>query len=92
VGHAANVHLDLALPNFGVQEWTPLNDALREVFPGAPELRDGSLYPSDAPGLGVDVDEAAAARFPVEPNGGQFRDGVVQWTQTRLPDGSLAWP
>ena len=27
-------------------------------------MRDGHLYPSDAPGWGVDLDEAAAAQYP----------------------------
>lgn len=85
VGHAANLHLDLASPNFGIQEFTPFNDAVREVFPGCPEVRNGYLYPNDRPGLGVDLDEAAAARFPHKPQ-------VEQWTQARRPDGGLARP
>ncbi len=39
VGHAANVHLDVAVPNFGIQEWSGFDDRLREVFPGLPEER-----------------------------------------------------
>jgi hypothetical protein len=39
-------------------------DRLREVFPGMPEVGDGMLMPGDGPGLGVDLDEAAAARYP----------------------------
>ena len=92
VGHAANVHLDLALPNFGIQEFTGIPDALREVFPGSPELRHGYLYPGDGPGLGVDVDEELAKRYPLHADMAQFKDGVVEWTQTRLPDGTLARP
>jgi mannonate dehydratase len=85
VGHAANVHLDLACPNFGIQEFARITDDHRAVFPGCPEARDGYLYPNDSPGLGVDIDEQAAARFPP-------KDDVVRWTQARLPDGSLHWP
>lgn len=92
VGHAANVHLDVALPNFGIQEFMGSTEALMEVFPGAPELRDGVLYPSDSPGLGIDIDEKLAAKYPVHGNIAQFRDGVVEWTQARLPDGTLARP
>src|SRR4051812_42988554 len=44
VGHAAHVHLDLATWNFGIQEAMVFSDALREVFPGAPEIRDGMLW------------------------------------------------
>jgi mannonate dehydratase len=92
VGHAANVHLDVALPNFGVQEFTGFGGALEEVFSGGPTLRDGYLYPGDGPGLGVDIDEDRARRFPIHADMAQFRGGVVDWTQTRLPDGTLTRP
>jgi len=92
VGHAANVQLDVAVPNFGVQEYAGSSAALEDVFPGGPRLQDGYLYPSDAPGLGIDVDERLAATFPLHPNMGQYRGGVVEWTQARLPDGSPARP
>jgi mannonate dehydratase len=85
VGHAANVHLDVSSPNFGVQEWSGFSDTLQEVFPGCPELRNGYAYPNDKPGLGIDLNEDLAARFPCE-------DGVEQWTQTRLPDGTAVRP
>jgi mannonate dehydratase len=85
VGHAANLHLDLVVHNFGIQEVIGFGEALLEVFPGTPELRDGYLWPNDRPGLGVDIDEALAARFPVEPQ-------VVEWTQSRWPDGTLWTP
>lgn len=85
VGHAANLHLDLVCHNFGIQEFAGFNDALREVFPGCPEVRNGYLYANDQPGFGIDIDEALAARYPCEP-------AVIQWTQARLPDGTLYPP
>jgi mannonate dehydratase len=99
VGHALNLHLDLVSPNFGIQEFSPgyhfgpqqhkkitgFCDPLCEVFPGAPELRNGYLYPNDKPGLGLDVDEKAAAKYPCTKI-------VDQWTQSRLPDGSIGRP
>jgi len=85
VGHAANLHLDLWAPNFGVQEWCGFNDLVYTMFPGLPEVRDGYMYPNESPGLGIDVDEALAARYPCE-------DQIIQWTQTRLPDGTPARP
>lgn len=85
VGHAANLHLDLALHNFGVQEWSGFSDPVREVFPGCPEVRGGYMYANAKPGWGIDIDEKAAARFPVTVS-------VDQWTQTRLPDGTLVRP
>lgn len=92
VGHAANVHMDMALPNFGIQEFTPFDEPLQEVFPGGPVLRQGSLHPSERPGLGVDIDEEAAGRYPVQADMAQFSAGVVDWTEVRLADGSLARP
>jgi len=62
--HAANVHLDVAIPNFGVQEMTFFSDIVHEVLPGAPVYRDGALWPSESPGLGTDIDEKAAAKYP----------------------------
>jgi mannonate dehydratase len=64
--HAANVHVDLSIPNFGVQEMVFFSDAVHEVLPGAPTFHDGYLHVTDAPGLGVDVDEAAAAKYPYD--------------------------
>lgn len=85
VGHAANLHLDLWAPNFGIQEWCRFNELVYEMFPGLPEVRDGYMYPNDKPGLGIDIDEELAAKYPAE-------DTVEYWTQTRWPDGSPARP
>ncbi len=71
VGHAVNLHLDLATPNFGIQEQNVFSAAVREVFPGAPEIRGGYMYANVQPGLGIDVDEKAAARFPYKTPGGE---------------------
>lgn len=85
IGHAANLHLDVSCWNFGVQERTVFTDRLREVFPGCPEVRDGYLYPNDKPGLGIDIDEKLAAKYPCE-------DFLDSWTVARLPDGTAARP
>lgn len=85
VGHAANLHLDLACHNFGIQEYVPFTDAERAVFPGAPEVRGGYMYPNERPGLGIDVDEAEASKHPCA-------GGVPNWTLTRRPDGTTARP
>lgn len=66
ITHAANVHLDMAMPNFGVQETCTFPDEVPEVFSGAPTFDGGYLTVTDTPGLGTDVDEAAAARYPYE--------------------------
>ena len=64
IAHAVNVHLDLAIPNFGIQEMVFFPDRVCEVFSGGPTGEDGSLRVSDVPGLGVEIDEAAAAKYP----------------------------
>jgi mannonate dehydratase len=87
IGHAATLALDLATPNFGIQETQPFSDATREVFPNGPTIRDGMLWPSDAPGLGIDFDERAAKRFlPPQP---LTNDA---WTWARLRDGTIIKP
>lgn len=85
IGHAANLHLDLWAPNFGIQEWCRFNELVYEMFPGLPEVRNGYMYPSDGPGLGIDINEELAAKYPCT-------NDVIEWTQTRLPDGSPARP
>lgn len=70
VGHAVNMHLDLASYNFGIQEENRFSDRVREVFPGAPEIRGGYMYANDKPGLGIDLNEALAAKFPHQTPGG----------------------
>jgi mannonate dehydratase len=64
VGHAVNLHLDLAIPNFGIGEGGPFSDELRELFPGAPEQEGNKRYSNDLPGLGIDIDEKVAAKYP----------------------------
>lgn len=70
VGHAINMHLDLASFNFGIQEENRFSAQTREVFPGAPEIAGGYLYANNRPGLGIDLDEKAAAKFPYKGAGG----------------------
>jgi len=85
VGMAANVHLDVACHNFGIQEWSFRGDAELEMFPGFPEVRRGYAYPNDAPGLGIDFNETLAARFPCD-------DVNPTWTVSRRPDGTIQRP
>lgn len=85
VGHAANLHLDLSCHNFGIQEWPGFSEAVYEVFPGCPQVQDGYLYPNEQPGLGIDINEQRAARYPCS-------EGPPTWTLARLPDGTAARP
>jgi mannonate dehydratase len=85
IGTAANIHLDYTATNFGIQEWTPMNDALKEVFPGGPIVKDGYAYVTDQPGLGVDFIEEEAMKYP--PHG-----RLPEWTLARTPDGTSVKP
>jgi mannonate dehydratase len=64
---AAAVHLDTAVPNFGIQEYMPHAPETMDVFRSGVTFADGMLVPSEEPGLGVEYDAEAAARFPYEP-------------------------
>jgi mannonate dehydratase len=61
---AAALHFDLSVPNFGIQEYMRHTAETDAVFPHAYTFEDGFLHPGEAPGLGVDIDETLAARFP----------------------------
>jgi mannonate dehydratase len=63
---AAALHFDLSVHNFGIQEYMRHGDDTDRVFPHAYRFEGGFLHPGDAPGLGVDIDEALAARFPYQ--------------------------
>jgi len=64
VAMAAALHVDLSIPNFGVQEYMRHTSETDAVFPHAYSFEDGLLHPGEAPGLGVDIDEDLAATFP----------------------------
>jgi mannonate dehydratase len=63
---AAALHFDISVPNFGIQEYMPHTAETDEVFRRTYTYRDGCLHPGEEPGLGVELDEEAAARFPYE--------------------------
>jgi mannonate dehydratase len=85
VGHAANAHIDLAVWNFGIQEMKHFTDLAREVFPGTPTVKDGYMHVNEVPGLGIDINEALAKKYPpVKYN--------YNWTQVRTKDGTPVRP
>ncbi len=86
VGHAANGHIDLSVWNFGIQESPNISDKLREIFPGSPYLKDGYMFINEAPGLGVDVNEKLAAKYPLPDV------QLNNWTQVRKNDGTITRP
>jgi len=57
----------LHVHNFGIQEYMRHTDETDRVFPHAYSFQRGAMHPGDAPGLGIDIDEALAAQYPYEP-------------------------
>ncbi len=86
VGHTAQLHLDLASWNFGIQEGGVIKGVEAEIFTGCAAYKDGFLWASDAPGWGIEVNEQLAAKYP-------FRDGPDHlnggWGEIRRYDGSI---
>jgi mannonate dehydratase len=64
---AAALHVDISIPNFGIQEYMRHTAETDELFRPTYTFSDGYLHPGDAPGLGIDLDEAMAARLPYRP-------------------------
>ena len=85
---AANLHLATAIPNLLIAE-TIETGFHRDLIGGAITVEDGHVALSDAPGLGIEVDEALARAHPyegtrlhlemqeapVDPRGNDFRGG-----------------
>jgi len=69
INHAAQGHVDLTMPNFGIQEDVDFGwgKVIQEVFPGCPQMKKGYMYLNEAAGIGVDIDEKLAARYPFKP-------------------------
>jgi len=67
VAMAAALHFDLSVHNFGIQEYMRHTEETDAVFPHAYSFDGGAMHPGDAAGLGVDIDEALAARYPYDP-------------------------
>jgi mannonate dehydratase len=86
VGHTAQLHLDLASYNFGIQEGGIIQGAEAEIFAGCATYKDGYLWASDTPGWGIEVNEELAAKYP-------FRDGPANlnggWGIIRREDGTV---
>ena len=76
----AALHFDTWVPNFGIQEYMFHTEETDAVFPHDYVLRAGRLHVGDTPGIGVDIDEKLAAKYPYAPK---------QLPIARLEDGSM---
>ena len=64
---AAALHFDLSVHNFGIQEYMPHSADTDSVFPHSYKFESGLMHPGEAPGLGVDINETRAAKWPYQP-------------------------
>ena len=66
VGLAAQLHVGLAIHNFGIQEYMQHGERTNEVFQQSMTFTDGFLHPGDQPGLGVTMDVDEAGKYPYQ--------------------------
>ena len=85
VGHACNLHLDLSISNFGIQESTIFRDTTRMKSSRSPTLKNGYFYVNEAPGWGVDINEELARKYPCP-------DKPAYWEPVRRKDGTSVRP
>lgn len=89
VAHAAQLALELASYNFGIHEGSGFPQNTQEVFKGCPEVKNGYMFAQEKPGLGMELDEKLAAKFPF-PDGPPNFD--YSWGTTRRSDGTVIRP
>lgn len=81
IGHAAQIHIDLASRNFGIREWSGIEEPLYEVFDGIPEITDGYAYVNNKPGFGVEFNEEAAKNILIKRKSGSGHNTVCRTVQ-----------
>jgi mannonate dehydratase len=89
LAHAAQLALELASYNFGVHEGGGFPKETQEVFVGCPEVKNGYMLAQEKPGLGIEVDEKLAAKFPIPAGPPNFD---YSWGTTRRKDGTVIRP
>jgi len=83
IANAVALHFDLSTPNFLIQEDMLTDVAWRwDVVRSSLRSEGGYWLPTDEPGLGIDVDEKAAAQHP-------FQQEIIHATTVRAHDGAV---
>jgi mannonate dehydratase len=62
----AALHFDISVHNFGIQEYMHHTDETDKVFPHAYTFQNGLMHPGETPGIGVEIDETVAAKYPYQ--------------------------
>jgi len=87
VNQMASYHVDISSTGFGIQEENGFPPVVHEMMPGTGQIRRGYLYGSEKPGIGVDIQEQLAAKYPL----GEVKNGGAYGTD-RAMDGSVVKP
>ena len=87
VNQLAAYHVDISTSAFGIQEENAFPPQVHEMMPGAAQIRKGYMYGSGKPGLGIDINEQIAAKYPL----GEIRNGGAYPTDRTL-DGAVVRP
>ncbi|MBL8238294.1 MAG: starvation-sensing protein RspA [Bryobacterales bacterium] len=87
VNQLAAYHVDISSPAFGIQEENHFPASVYDVLPGTAEIRKGYLYGNGKPGLGIDINEELAAKYPMP----EARDGGP-YRLDRAMDGTVVKP
>lgn len=83
VANAVALHFALSTPNFLIQEDMLADVPWRwDVVKSSLKTENGYWLPTDEPGLGIEVDEAAAARHP-------FKQEVIHALSVRAHDNAI---
>lgn len=89
LAHAAQLAIELTSYNFGIHEGGGFPQETQEVFVGCPEVKNGYMLAREKPGLGIEVDEKLAAKFPIPAGPPNFD---YSWGTTRRRDGTVIRP
>ncbi len=87
VNQLAAYHVDISSTAFGIQEENHFPPQVHEMMPGTAEIRHGYMYGSGRPGLGIDINEEMAAKYPI----GEPRNGGAYGTDRGI-DGTVVMP
>ena len=87
INQLASYHVDMSISSFGIQEENHFPDQVHEMMPGAARIKGGYMYGSGLPGLGIDLREEIARKYPM-----QVLPGQPHWTEVRGMDGSVVKP